>query len=149
MSDQFVVDASILIQAFVQETGTARVQTLLAGLEQDEPDQLNVPEFCVLECTNILWKYVRLHGMPREQAEQAVQQLRSLPLTIYPATPLLNPALRIGLDQQIAIYDAVYLALADTLGHPLITADQRQAEIAEASGIPLKALTEFAEYPES
>jgi hypothetical protein len=54
MKQTYVLDPSILIQAYIADTDTARVQTLLAGLENDPPDESmcptfaysNVPTFC-------------------------------------------------------------------------------------------------------
>ena len=149
MSDSFVIDASILIQAYVQETGTLRVQMLLAGLENEEPDQLHLPEFCLLECANILWKHIRFHKMPVSRAQQAVMQFRSLPFVIHPVFALLPRALAIGLEHQMAVYDALYIALAESLGYPLVTADQRQSQVAEAVGVMLKLLEDFSEFADN
>ena len=52
-------------------------------------------------------------------------------------------ALEIGLKHELAVYDSVYIALAEQLGHPLITDDSRQATAASAEGITLKAITDF------
>ena len=82
MKQSCVLDPSILIQAYIADTDSARVQTLLAGLENDPPDEFYIPDFCLLECTNILWKRVRFNGMPVAQAKQAVDDLRALSLLI-------------------------------------------------------------------
>ncbi len=37
----YVLDPSILIQAYVTDNDSARVLTLLAGLENDEPDEFH------------------------------------------------------------------------------------------------------------
>lgn len=112
----FVIDASVLIQAYVREPDSARVQTLLANLEKPEPDELNVPEFCLLECTNILWKHVRFHNMPVRTVQQALDAMSALPLEIYPVIELLPRALALGLEHQLAIYDLLYIALAEGPG---------------------------------
>ena len=54
MVQQYVVDASVLIQAFVRDKDTPRVRTLLHSAFQQEPTILHVPEFCLLECANVL-----------------------------------------------------------------------------------------------
>src|SRR5260370_36494708 len=115
MTQTYVLDPSILIQAYIADTETARVQTLLAGLENDPPDAFYVPEFCLLECTNILWKRVRFHGMPVAQAKQAIEDLRTLPLLSRASADFLVRAFEIGLTQQIAVYDSIYIAMAEWL----------------------------------
>src|SRR5258708_6704912 len=100
MKQIYVLDPSILIQAYITDTDTARVQTLLTRLENDPPDEFHIPDFCLLECTNILWKRVRFHGMPVMQAKQAVEDLRVLPLLRRASADFLPRAFEIGWTQQ-------------------------------------------------
>jgi predicted nucleic acid-binding protein len=140
MSD-YVVDASIVVQRLIRDTYTEYVKALFKG--KTIFDTFYVPEFCILECTNVLWKQVRFHGLPQSEAEILTQNLAALPLTISPITGLLERALQIGLAHQLAVYDSVYIALAEKLKLPLITVDARQATAASALGLPLKPLTDF------
>lgn len=102
-----------------------------------------MPEFCLLECTNVLWKQVRFQGMPVVQAQALVGHLRKLPLTRVPVKAILNTALSIGLAYQLAIYDSAYVALARRSRAPLITLDQPQTRAATSAGITLKPLADF------
>ncbi len=146
MNEDIVLDASVLIQAYVREPDTARVQTLLQGLEAPQSSRLHVPVFCLLECTNVLWKHIRFHNMPVTYAKTAIGQMTSLPLIVHPATDLLSRALTVGLEHELAIYDALYIALAEQLACPLVTADERQADTADATGVVLKPLADFPEF---
>lgn len=137
----YIVDTSIVVQFLVQDTHTGLVKHLFQTLTQD--DELIVPEFCILECTNVLWKYVRFHGVALTTAESLVEDLTGLPLTTYAITDYLKRALVIGVTHQLAVYDSVYIALAEQLGYPLITDDARQATAASAEGVTLKAITDF------
>ncbi len=56
---------------------------------------------------------------------------------------LLVRALQIGLEHKLAIYDSVYIALAEKHNLPLITADARQAAAAQQVGVTLKPVTDF------
>lgn len=96
-----------------------------------------------MECTNVIWKQVRFQGMPQDQADNLVHDLNALPLTIMPVTGLLARGLHIGLIHGLAVYDSVYIALAEWLRIPLITADERQEKAANAMGVTIKALTDF------
>ena len=146
MSDRFVIDPSVLIQGYVRESNSARVTTILRGLTTFEPDILYAPEFCLVECTNILWKHVRFHGMPVDTAQKAVEALSSLPLSLQSAIPILPRALSIGLNHRLPIYDSLYIALAESLLCPLITIDERQATAARANNVLIKPITDFAEF---
>jgi predicted nucleic acid-binding protein len=145
----FVIDTSILIQGFVREPNTAHVRSLLQETIIPEPTvALYVPEFCVLECANILWKRVVLYKKPIVETEQALGNLLAFPLVVRTSAEYLRRAFGIGVAHQLAIYDAIYLAFAERFACPLITADERQARAAQAVGVTLKPITDFPEFTE-
>ncbi|WP_211176235.1 hypothetical protein [Brasilonema sp. UFV-L1] len=57
----YVVDASVVIQYAIAQAQTAAARCLVARMYGE--DTLHIPEFCLLECTNVLWKQVRFHGL--------------------------------------------------------------------------------------
>lgn len=137
----YVIDASVVIEYLVSGLYTRNTQALFTQVTSI--DRLIVPEFCLLECTNVLWKQVRFQGMPVLQAESLLKHLRKLPLMRVPAKAALSSALRIGLAHQLAIYDSAYVALAKLSGYALITLDQPQQRAAAAESVSLKQITEF------
>ncbi len=146
MATRYVVDASAIGHYLDPDIYTTEVTNLLAGLAQGT--ELYVPEFCLLECTNVLWKHVRFDGLPESDAQETISDLLQLPFQIVPIRSLLPRALQIGLNHQLAVYDSLYIALALDLNCPLITVDSRQAIAATASGVILKPITDFA-FPNS
>lgn len=138
----YVVDTSVVIQYLIAQTYTLESRVLVARLYQG--DQLHIPEFCLLECVNVLWKEVRFRGLLETNAEQMIAELLALPFQIVPVIDLLPRALQIGLTHQLAVYDSLYIALALSLSCPLITVDDRQAAAATASGVILKPITDFS-----
>jgi len=138
---QYIVDASVVVQRLIYDTHTTNAKALFRHV--GTLHELYVPEFCLLECTNVLWKQVRFHGMSQSDAEILIDDLSNLPFMIIPATSLLKRGLQIGLLHQLAVYDSVYIALAEHLGYPLITTDARQEQAAKALGIPIKPITDF------
>jgi predicted nucleic acid-binding protein len=140
--DSYIVDASVLIQHLVNDTYTVNADALVGELGKSV--EICVPDFCVLECTNVLWKRVRFDGMPQSDAELLANDLAGLPLIVAPSGEVLKRSLQIGLAHQLAVYDSVYIALAERLGHPLITVDTRQGAAARSLGITLKPVTDFS-----
>jgi predicted nucleic acid-binding protein len=138
---QYIVDASIVVQLVVEDTHTAETKVLFKGIESG--DRLIIPEFCLLECTNVLWKQVRFNNVLPATAAGHAKDLQALDLTIAPVIGLLPRALEIGLKHQLAVYDSIYIALTEQLGYPLITDDSKQAKAATAEGITLKPVTDF------
>jgi predicted nucleic acid-binding protein len=143
MTDHLVIDASVLIQAYVKEVNTDNVLEMLDRLQRPSDLTLHAPEFCAIECTNILWQHVRRHGMPVAVAQVAVKDILDLPLTIHLAASYLPDALAVGLELQLAIYDSIYIALAKSLGFPLVTVDLKQERAAIAAGIRVKSIFDF------
>ncbi|MEQ8674555.1 MAG: type II toxin-antitoxin system VapC family toxin [Aggregatilineales bacterium] len=139
---KYIVDTSIMMQYLLSEPHTANVSTLFEHVAKSTTT-VYVPEFCLLECTNVLWKHVRFQGMPQNTADLLTQDLLALDLILVAVTNMLPRALEIGLKHELAVYDSLYIALAEKLGYPLITVDVKQEKAALAEGITLKPITEF------
>lgn len=146
MVQEFVVDTSVLVQAFVADTHTLRAVTLMQTLLAYPPTQLHVTEFGFIECVNIMWKRVVFHGVSEAEMQKALLALVSTRLTIQPTAVLLPRALKIGTTYRLAVYDSLYLALAEKIGCPIITEDARQAAVATQIGLALEPLSNFPEY---
>ncbi len=136
-----IIDASIVIEYLITGQYTPNARALFDQVAPD--DRLIVPEFCLLECTNVLWKQVRFQGMAADKAHTLLRHLRKLPLVRVPVKAALDSALKIGLTHQLAVYDAAYIALASRAGQPFITLDQRQRQAAAAEGVSLIPITNF------
>lgn len=142
MVERYVVDTSAVMQRFIVEVNTPQVRRLFAEMAQEVT--LVVPEFCLLECTNVLWKQVRFQGMPQQTAEYLLKDLLALSLQVMSVGQLMPRALQIGLTNQLAIYDSLFIVLAERLDCALITVDQKQAAAAHSVQITLKPITDFA-----
>jgi predicted nucleic acid-binding protein len=141
MNDRYVVDANIVIQRLIVEQDSPQVKVLFDQMISGT--ELIVPEFCRLECTNVLWKQVRFQGMPADVAEGLLVQLIALPLTVTAIQHLMTRSLQIGLRYELAIYDSIYIAMAERLDCELITIDRRQANAARLLGVKLKPIGDF------
>ena len=146
MEQRFVIDASVVVQGFIEDSESLRVISLLKNLADPITLKLHIPDFCLVECTNIFWKRISFHGKPFVDAQEALNRLMTTPLYIHESTKFLSRALTIGRDYKLAVYDSVYLALCERLQLPLITADIRQAQAAEKLNILLKSLSDFPEF---
>lgn len=119
--DAAVVDASVLIKVFLPEEGSEAATRLIQN--SGAAIVRAVPDLVYLECANIVWKWVRRGMLAADLARQSVADLRALPLQVWPSAELIEPALDIALTRDVTVYDASYVALADLLDIPLITAD--------------------------
>jgi predicted nucleic acid-binding protein len=138
---EYIVDTSVIMQRFIRDTFTEQTRRLFDRLAA--PDSFHMPEFCLVECVNVLWKHVRFHSLPQSKAEFFAQELLSYPFTLVPADESLTRALQIGLAHQLVIYDSIYIALAEKYNYPLITADAKQETVAKTVGVTIKPITDF------
>lgn len=140
----YVVDSSVIIDYLVAGPYTLHSIALFNSFSiTSDNDALIVPEFCLVECTNVIWKNVRFQGLDVGEAQRIHRYLRRLPLKRVPVKAVLNQSLKIGLLHQLAIYDSVFIALTQRTGCPLITLDQKQARAAMVEGLEVIPLTRF------
>ncbi len=129
-----VVDASLVFKWFVEEEDTHRAVALLEGwLSQGV--SLAAPHFMVAEVVNAFLQRVRQGQMSTDDAEAKVEDMLSprLGIELHAPPGLYDRALAVaGLLQQSAVYDSIYLALAEALGGELWTADERFFRAASA-----------------
>jgi predicted nucleic acid-binding protein len=140
--ESFVVDATVVIDYLISDTFTSNTDALFRLLNKQVA--LHIPEFCLLECTNVLWKRVRFHNLDQSRAERLLKGLIALPMIVNPVDALLQRGLEIGLQYELAVYDSLYIALAEHLNCPLITVDSKQETAARAAGITIKPVTDFS-----
>jgi predicted nucleic acid-binding protein len=105
----------------------------------DTPD-LHFPHLAVVETLAVLRRWVQQNRIDSGRAAQALDDLSSLSAVRHPHEPYLRRAWM--LRENVSPYDAVYVALAETLGANLITCDRRLA------GAPQMSVTiELIEAP--
>ena|SRR5919106_523431 len=115
-----VIDASVAFKWFVQEEGTERALVLL---ERDEP--VVAPDLVVAEVANAAWKSLRRRELSTLQFDRILSDVAQPFSRLVPLNQLIRPAAALTRQLDHAIYDCLYLALADAEGVPVITADQR------------------------
>ena len=118
----FVLDACVAVKWYVPEEHSDVARLLL-----DENFSLTVPRLFFSEFGNILWKKFTRGEISREDVADAATRLRSAALKPMPDELLLDAAIALACDLKHPVYDCVYLALADSLGTALVTADQKFA----------------------
>jgi len=123
-----VVDANVVIKLFVHEDDSTLAKGFFAPFFTT-PSQLVVyaPDLLYIECTNILWKYITRLGYDPIQAQQDLTDLNKMHIPTTPAHDLMNRALEIACAHGTSAYDGCYVALAERMQLPLLTADARLA----------------------
>ncbi len=93
-----------------------------------EPSEsLHAPHLLAVEVSQVMRRYVRTGDVAAELAELALADLAALDVADYEHEPLLPRVWE--LRENLTAYDAVYVALAEVLGAPLLTLDRRLADV--------------------
>jgi predicted nucleic acid-binding protein len=102
-------------QMVIGELDSAQAVTLLRH-------PIAAPDLLAPECANIRWKKVARRELRTAEAEAIALALESAGIELYPTRPsATSTACALG----HAAYDCCYLALAEQLRQPLVTADLR------------------------
>ena len=112
-----VVDASALLEFLLQTPLGARVE---ARLFRDR-DEFHSPHLADVEVTHGLRRLVRTGEVSPDRAAEAIADLAGLDLHRHPHLDLLTRAWK--LRENVTVYDAMYVALAEALDAPVITCD--------------------------
>ena len=115
-----VVDASVIATALGDDgTDGDLVRSRLAG------EHLAAPELIDLEVTSVLRRHLSTGRVDARRAQLALDDLVDLAIDRAPHLPLLTRCWE--LRENLTVYDAAYVALAEALGTTLLTADSHLA----------------------
>ena len=120
---RYVLDASVGVKWFAEraEADRERARTLRSRHTARQV-RLSVPMSFPLEVANAL-RFS--HRFPEADVATAVQAVEDLRLDVHPiGIDRLRKTVAIAFAYHLTIYDAVYVALAELLGFPLLTADE-------------------------
>ena len=126
----FVVDASVALKWLIEEPDSSSALKLLGF-------RLSAPDLLIPECGNALWRKSRKGELSEAEALFGAGLLQRMDIELHPMRQLLEAATRIALRADHAVYDCMYLALAEVLACAFITEDRRL--VAKARNLGLSA----------
>ena len=137
----YTVDASVAIKWFVSEPLQGNAWTL-----GKHPENLIAPDLLLIETANVAWKKAVRGEIARAVALEIVRSVGRGVHKLFPAEAFASQALEIGFELNHAVYDCMYIAVAETTEFNLVTADTRlirlvkgtrwQSRIVPLSSIP-------------
>lgn len=135
LPETFVVDASVGVKLFLDESGSEEAARMFALLGHEPPHVIAVPDLFFIECANVFRSRVHRRLMVADRAREALTILMRLPLQSVSSPELHLLALDLALTHGLSVYDATYSALAQRLGAPLVTADRKLARKLAEGGV--------------
>lgn len=133
----YILDASVAAKWFVRQKEADRDRALaLKDRHVAGQCRLILPDFALLEIANA----IRYSARAKEaDGAAALELLRGLHLDVQALSwDLLRKANAIAWAYKIAVYDATYVALAEAMGFPLLTADEELVKKMKGHSIVLR-----------
>lgn len=115
-----VVDASVLIKIVTDEPGSDA-----AAARVFREDDRIAPDWIRIEIAAGLLKKVRMDGLPIDQAQAGIESVDVFLTGLADTDGLTARALSMSFVLRHALYDCLYLALAEHVGCVLVTADAK------------------------
>lgn len=140
----YVIDTSVLVKYAISAEYDDSVERIVL-LHQESGIELVAPSFLLVECANVLWKDALRTRAPIENVIAALNDLRGINIRLVPQEDLLDDALRLAVDINITVYDALYCALAQRENAGIITEDRRLRNALDQTNIRYLTLRMWAE----
>lgn len=141
---ELVLDASVAVKWVLSDTLEPLSREADHLLRQYGAGQIDllVPDVFWSEVANALWKSARRGKISAQTAREALEMMLAHDLPTIPARKVLRRATSIALQFDRAVYDSIYIAVAEARRTQMITADERLAN-AMAAYFPVKWLGAF------
>ena len=118
----YVIDSSVIIKWFSKEEYTDLALKIRKSFV-DGNIEIVVPDLQLYEIANAL-RYNKNLG--KSEVDNAVKSLIEIGIKIVvPTKAVMKTAINIAYDNELSIYDAYFVALAQELGFTFITADKK------------------------
>lgn len=126
-----VIDSSALAKLLLKEEGWKRVEEIIV----EKPFTLDL---AIKEVANAIWRrVVLLHDIDIEKVLTLLNHLLELKkvLRVEPQDQYIVQAFTIILENNIAVYDALFIAQAMIKKATSVTSDKRQFDVAQKLGV--------------
>ena len=119
---RYVIDASVATKWLLPETDSSAALTVLDAAQASRV-ALVAPALIGLEFGHVPGKELRRGRCDAATAGRLWSAFRGLPIALVSARVLQDRAFLLSVTRRITMYDALYVAVAEAEGVPLITAD--------------------------
>lgn len=132
-----VLDASFLVKLVLEENGSKKARELARSWTKSGKALATV-DLALSEALNAIWKHCRKIGdLGWNEAFESVRDLLKIweTLKIYSSKEIAEQAFKLAVEEDITVYDALYVYLARYLRSGLASFDDKLSRIAEKYGV--------------
>jgi predicted nucleic acid-binding protein len=122
-----VADASVVLEVLLRTRRGLKMEARLLSSRET----LHAPHLIDLEVCQVLRRYLLNKDLTADRAAAAVEDFQSIRIFRYPHRIFLDRIWE--LRSNMTAYDAAYVAVAETIGAPLLTTDKRLASTSNHS----------------
>ena len=122
-----VPDASVVLEIVLRTQRGLKIQARLLSSRET----LHAPHLIDLEVCQVLRRYLLNRDLTAGRAAEAIEDFQSIRIFRYPHRIFLDRIWE--LRSNMTAYDAAYVAIAETIGAPLLTSDKRLASTSNHS----------------
>ena len=123
-SNNIIIDASIIIKWLLPD----EEDKIALKIKQDFDEKMltiTIPHLTFYEIGNVLKTAIKRERISENSAKKLYSALIDLEFVVYATKDLFAFALSRSIDFDISVYDAAYIALAEYLQVPFLTADRK------------------------
>ena len=129
---KYVLDSSVALKWVLSEAGSARA-IRLRDEYKNGIHELLAPDIFTSEIANALASAERQGRIKTGESAIFLHDILRAAPALHPTPPLLLRAMAVAIATRHAVYDCIYLALAEAQGCKLVTADDQFARGLRAS----------------
>lgn len=124
MTSDLLLDSCVVAKLVIPEPDSHLADQLVTEAI-DREDSVLAVDFALVEVANVIWKQHLLGKLDADEAREALLDTFALRLQWIPVEPDITRALDLALQYGIAVYDALFVAMAESLDCPSITSDNK------------------------
>ena len=125
-----VLDASAAASMALGAEGALALKELISADEE-----VFAPDFLMVECANVFWKYVHAGKLGLREAHACYRDAVSLATRYIRQNDLMDEALATAAHLDHPVYDVLYLVLARRMAATLITFDRGLLHLCKQEGV--------------
>lgn len=127
-----ILDSSVIAKWFFPSEEDSEIALKIRDQFLSKEIAISVPVLIYYEINNLIQSSIKSLRINKKLAKEAYSGFLELDLIAYSSKELMELALEKAISLEISSYDASYLALAEHLKIPLVTADQKLIDKAKS-----------------